>query len=89
MPYFQSPTQNPPSQFSNYGGGIPTRSSGNLLHGSGRPPRRGIGLLRGGGGPLGKGGPPRGSGPPSGGRPLKGDGSGFPIGGIGVPFGAP
>jgi hypothetical protein len=41
MPYFQPPTQNPPSGFSNFGGGIPTRGNGSPSHGSEGPPEGG------------------------------------------------
>lgn len=37
VPYFQPPTQNPPSRFNNFSGGIPTGGNGSCLHGSERP----------------------------------------------------
>jgi hypothetical protein len=89
VPYFQLPTRNPPLGFNNYGGGIPTRSSGSPPHGSGRPPGGGNKPLKGSCGPPGKGGPPSGGEPPSGGGPLRGGGCGFLVGGINVAFGAP
>ncbi len=57
MPYFQLPTQNPPSGFNSFGGGIPTKGSGSPPHRSGRPLGGGSGPLKGGGGPLGRGRP--------------------------------
>jgi hypothetical protein len=89
MPYFQLPTRNPPLGFSNFGGGTCMGSNGNPPHGTRRPPREGNRPLGGGGGSLGRSGPSNGGGPPSGKRPPRGGGSRFPIGGIGVPFGAP
>jgi hypothetical protein len=57
VPYFQPPTQNLPSLFSTYGGGIPTRGNASPLHGSERPPRGGNKPLGGGGGPPSRGEP--------------------------------
>ncbi len=87
MPFFQLPTQNPPSRFNNSGGGIPMGGSGSPLHGSGGPPRGGP--LGGGGGPPCGGRPPSGGGPPSVEGPPEEDGGEFPVGGTSVPFGAP
>jgi hypothetical protein len=77
VPYFQPPTRNPPTGFSNYKHGIPMGGDGSPPHGSGGPLGGGSRPLGGGGGPLGR------SEPPSGG------GGGFIVGGASVPFGAP
>jgi hypothetical protein len=37
MPYFRPPTQNPPSRFNNFGGGIPIGGGGSPFHGNGGP----------------------------------------------------
>lgn len=89
MPYFQSPTRNPPSRFGNSKGGILTKGSGSSLHGGGERPGRGSRPLGGGGGPLGASEPLSGGRPPSGGGPPKGGGGGFLVGSACVPFSAP
>jgi hypothetical protein len=89
VPYFQSPTWNPPTGFDNSRGGIPMESSGSPLHGSGWPPKGGSGPLGRGVGPPSKGGPLNGGGSPSGGGPLGGGEGGFLVGGASVPFGVP
>ncbi len=83
VPYFQSPTWNPPLGFSSSRGAI-------FIGGGGSPPHESGGLAGGGSKPLGGGGePPSGGGSPSGERPPRGGGGRFPIGGACVPFGAP
>lgn len=62
VPYFQLPTRNPLSRFSNFGGPIPMRGGGSPLHGNGGPPRGGSGPLEGGGKPPSAKGAPRGGG---------------------------
>ncbi len=72
MPYFWSPTWNPPSRFGKFGGGILTRGSGRPPHGNGGLPRLGSGPSGRGDEPSSKGGPPSGGGQPSGGGPQEG-----------------
>jgi hypothetical protein len=90
VPYFQPPTWNPTSRFSNSKGGIPMKGDGNPLHGGGEPLGGGSRPLGGGGVPLGASGPPSGGGPLSGGGFPGGGGlGGFLVGGACVPFDAP